>query len=78
MDTGPFSGTTISAAGVASIAFANIGLVLLCTIASEMLPPSGNDLIEMFARTVLGFPHEALAEVLKVASEPADSFHVAA
>jgi hypothetical protein len=48
MDTDPFSRITISASGVVSIAFANIGLVLLCTIASEMLPPSGNDLIEMF------------------------------
>jgi hypothetical protein len=32
---------------VVSIAFANTGFVLLGTIPSEMLPPSGNDLIEM-------------------------------
>jgi hypothetical protein len=47
MDTEPFSRITISASGVVSIAFASTGFVLLCTIASEMLPPSGNDLIEM-------------------------------
>jgi hypothetical protein len=48
MDTDPFSRITRSASGVVSIAFANIGLVLLCNFASEMLPPSRNDLIEMF------------------------------
>jgi hypothetical protein len=37
----------MSASGVVSIAFAKTGFVLLCTISSEMLPPSNNDLIEM-------------------------------
>jgi hypothetical protein len=37
----------MSASGVVSIAFAKTGFVLLCTIPSEMLPPSKNDLIEM-------------------------------
>jgi hypothetical protein len=32
----------MSASGVVSIAFAKTGFVLLCTIASEMLPPSRN------------------------------------
>lgn len=37
----------MSASGVVSIAFAKIGLVLLCKVSSEVLTPSGNDLIEM-------------------------------
>jgi hypothetical protein len=37
----------MSASGVASIAFAKTGFVLLCTIPSEMLPPCNNDPIEM-------------------------------
>jgi hypothetical protein len=37
----------ISASGVVSIAFAKTGLVLLCTISSETLPPCSDDLIEM-------------------------------
>jgi hypothetical protein len=37
----------MSASGVVSIAFAKTGFVLLCTIPSEMLSPSSNDLIEM-------------------------------
>ena len=37
----------MSASGVVSIAFAKTGLVLLCTISSEMLPPGRYDLIEM-------------------------------
>ena len=37
----------MSARGVVSIAFANTGFVLLCTEPSEMLPPGGNDLIEV-------------------------------
>jgi hypothetical protein len=37
----------MSASGVVSIAFAKTGFVLLCTIPSEMLPSSENDLIEM-------------------------------
>ena len=37
----------MSASGVVSIAFAKTGFVLLCTIPSEMLPPSNNDLVEM-------------------------------
>jgi hypothetical protein len=37
----------MSASGVASMAFANTGFVLLCKISSEMLPPGGNDLIEV-------------------------------
>ena len=37
----------MSASGVVSIALAKTGFVILCTIPSEMLPPSSNDLIEM-------------------------------
>jgi hypothetical protein len=38
----------MSAAGVVLIALAKTGFVLLCTIPSELLTPSRNDLIEMF------------------------------
>jgi hypothetical protein len=38
----------MSAAGVVLIAFAKTGFVLLCTIPSELLTPSRNELIEMF------------------------------
>ena len=37
----------MSASGVVSIAFAKTGFVLLCNVPSEMLPPGGNDPIEM-------------------------------
>jgi len=37
----------MSASGLVSIAFAKTGLVLLCTISSEMLPPGNHDLVEM-------------------------------
>ena len=45
--TGPLSKMITSASGVVSIAFAKTGSVLLCTITSETLPPSDNDLIKM-------------------------------
>jgi hypothetical protein len=46
IDTDPLSVIRMSASGVASIAFAKNGFVLLCTIPSEMLPPYNNDPIE--------------------------------
>jgi uncharacterized protein (DUF433 family) len=49
----------------------SVALILEC-LANGM---SVDDIDESFNRT---FPHEALPEVLKVASEFADSFHVAA
>jgi len=49
----------------------SVSLILEC-LASGM---SLADIDEAFERT---FPHEALPEVLKVASELTDSFHVAA
>jgi hypothetical protein len=64
MDTDPFSRITISASGVVSIAFANIGLVLLCKFASEMLPPSGNDLIEMFKDYLTDFASQTWRAVV--------------
>jgi hypothetical protein len=57
IDTGPVSSITMSASGVVSIAFAKTGFVLLCTIPSEMFPPSKNELIEMFKDYL---PHLAL------------------
>ena len=52
----------MSASGVVSIAFAKTGFVLLRTIPSEMLPPSGNDLIEMLKDYL---PHLA-SQTLKI------------
>ncbi len=49
----------------------SVSLILEC-LANGM---SVEDIDEAFDRTL---PHEALAEVLKVASEVTDSFHVAA
>jgi hypothetical protein len=64
MVTDPFSRITTSASGVVSIAFANIGLVLLCKFASEMLPPSGNDLIEMFKDYLTDFASQTWRAVV--------------
>ena len=47
----------MSASGVVSIAFAKTGFALLCTIPSEMFPPSQNELIEMLKDYL---PHLAL------------------
>ena len=38
----------MSASDVVRIALANTGFVLLCTIASKMLPPGFDDLVEVF------------------------------
>ena len=46
-DTEPLSRIKMSASGVVSMAFARTGFVLLCTIPSQVFPPSSNDLIEM-------------------------------
>jgi hypothetical protein len=46
----------MSAPGAVSIAFANTGFVLLCTIPSKMLPPCGNDLIEVLKRVEMEPP----------------------
>ena len=37
----------MSASGVVLIALAKTGLVLVCTIPSEMIPASNNELVEM-------------------------------
>lgn len=47
METGPASVNTTRASGVVSMAFANTGLVSLCTIFSKMFPPGGNDLVKV-------------------------------
>jgi len=47
IDTEPPSMIRMRASGVVSIAFAKMGLVLLCKVSSKMFTPSDNDLIEM-------------------------------
>jgi hypothetical protein len=52
---------------VVSIAFANTGFVLLCTVSSEMLPPSSYDPIEMFKDDLTDLASQAWrAVVLKI------------
>ncbi len=41
---------TMSAAGVASMAFANTGFVLLCTMPSDVFAPSSDDLVRIAER----------------------------
>jgi hypothetical protein len=60
----------MSASGVVSMAFANTGPVLLCTISSKMLAPCGDDLVEMFEDDPAHLPSQAWgAVVFKILSD---------
>ena len=54
---------TMRASGVVSIAFAKTGLVLLCTVFSEMFPPGRDDLVEMLKDDLPVLVHRLVALV---------------